>query len=160
MSLDASTASAVPLSLKLASLPGAVGATLGPGPWRTIEQDRILAFANATGDHQWIHVDPERAAEGPFGAAIAHGYLTLSLVPLMLEELLHFTDRSSGINYGIDKVRFVHPVPAGGRVRLRGSLLSASPQSAGIQYRVGLIVELDGVDKPAMVGELIALGLP
>ncbi len=147
----------VPFTTDISDIEQAVGTELGPGPWVTIGQDRIDAFAHATGDHQWIHVDPERAATGPFGRTIAHGYLTLSLVPLLMEGILEITGRSSGVNYGIDKVRFVTPVPEGSRIRMVGSILAVTPRAGGMQYRLGLTVELEGAEKPAMVGEFIAL---
>lgn len=147
-------------TIVLTDIESAVGASLGPGPWVPIEQERIDAFAEATGDHQWIHVDTDRAADGPFGRTIAHGYLTLSLVPLLMQGILDVTGRSSGVNYGIDKVRFVNPVPEGARVRMHGSILAATPRSGGMQYRLGLTIEVEGVEKPAMVGEFIVLAFP
>ena len=153
-------ANAVPLIVEMSNIEKVVGTSLGPGPWMTIEQDRIDRFAEATGDHQWIHVDPERSAAGPFGRTIAHGYLTLSLVPLLMNGIFDVTGRSSGVNYGVDKVRFVTPVPEGARVRMSGSVLTASPRAGGIQYRLGLAIELEGSEKPAMVGEFIALAFP
>jgi acyl dehydratase len=160
MTLDTEVATVVPLVIDLGDLDQAVGAALGPGPWMRIEQDQIDAFADATGDHQWIHVDRERAADGPFGRTIAHGYLTLSLVPMLMAGILDVTGRSSGVNYGIDTVRFVNPVPEGGRIRMRGTIVEVAPRSGGVQYRLALTVELEGVEKPAMVGEFIVLAFP
>lgn len=160
MTINVSGDVAPPLVLGLDEVEGAVGADLGPCQWMTIDQDRIDAFAEATGDHQWIHVDREKASAGPFGRTIAHGYLTLSLVPLLLEQIIEVTGRSSGVNYGIEKVRFIHPVHEGARLRMRGSILSAAQRSGGVQYRLGLTIELEGVDRPAMVGEFIVLALP
>lgn len=151
---------AAPLVADISEIEGAVGAALGPGPWMTIDQDRIDMFAEATGDHQWIHVDPDRSAVGPFGRTIAHGYLTLSLVPLLMNDILEVTGRSSGVNYGVDKVRFVTPVPEGARIRMSGSILEATPRAGGLQYRLGLTIELENAEKPAMVGEFIALVFP
>lgn len=160
MTLNTDVEALKPLSVDLADIEGAVGLPLGPGPWVSIEQERIDAFADATGDHQWIHVDTERAADGPFGRTIAHGYLTLSLVPLLMQGVLDVTGRSSGVNYGMDKVRFVNPVPEGARVRMHGSILSAVARSGGMQYRLALTIEVEGVEKPAMVGEFIVLAFP
>lgn len=151
---------AVPFTTDMSDIEKTVGTMLGPGPWVTIEQDRIDVFAEATGDHQWIHVDPERSAVGPFGRTIAHGYLTLSLVPLLMNGILEVTGRSSGLNYGIDKVRFVTPVPEGARIRMSGSILAVTPRAGGTQYRLGLTIELEGAEKPAMVGEFIVLAFP
>ncbi|GAA3973595.1 MaoC family dehydratase [Actinomadura viridis] len=141
-------------------LEDAVGRELGPGPWMTIDQDRIDGFARATGDHQWIHVDVERAAAGPFGRTIAHGYLTLSMVPQLLGEILDVTGRGSGVNYGIDRVRFISPVAEGSRIRMRGRLTGAAPRGEGVQYRLELVIELEGSERPAMAGEFIVLALP
>jgi acyl dehydratase len=160
MTINTPADRALPTVISLADIEESVGVELGPGPWLTVEQDRIDAFAEATGDHQWIHVDRERAAAGPFGRTIAHGYLTLSLVAAMMGDVIEVTDRSSGINYGIDKVRFVTPVREGSRIRMRGSVLAAEPRSGGMQYRLGLSIEIEGVEKPAMVGEFIVLAYP
>lgn len=149
-----------PTVVALADIQDSIGVELGPGPWLTVEQDRIDAFADATGDHQWIHVDRGRSAQGPFGRTIAHGYLTLSLVACMMGDVIEVTGRSSGINYGIDKVRFVSPVREGSRIRMRGSVLAAAPRAGGVQYRLGLSIEIEGEEKPAMVGEFIVLAFP
>jgi acyl dehydratase len=148
------------LTIDMSEIAGAVGAELGPSSWLVMEQDRIDAFAEATGDHQWIHVDLERAANGPFGGTIAHGYLTLSMVPRLLEEILQVTGRSSGINYGMEKVRFINPVRAGASIRMRGSILEVTPRSGGMQYRLELVIELQGAEKPAMAGEFLVLAYP
>lgn len=149
-----------PLTIHLSEIEGAVGAELGPSPWLVMEQERIDAFAEATGDHQWIHVDLERAANGPFGGTIAHGYLTLAMVPLLLEDILRVTGRSSGLNYGMEKVRFINPVRAGASIRMRGSILDVTPRSGGMQYRLELVIELQGAEKPAMAGEFLVLAFP
>jgi acyl dehydratase len=130
---------------------------LGTSEWHTIDQRQIDLFAEATGDDQWIHVDPERAAQGPFGMTIAHGYLTLSMLVLMLSEVLQIEGARMGINYGIDKVRFTAPVPVGSRVRTRAKLLAVEKRGDGILYRVGVQVEIEGAEKPALVGELLYL---
>ncbi len=160
MTIDIEKASPTPFTVAMTEAEGAVGAELGPSPWFTVSQDRIDLFAEATGDHQWIHVDVERAATGPFGGTIAHGYLTLSLVPILMQQVLQVTGRSSGVNYGMEKVRFITPVREGARVRMRGSILGATPRSGGMQMRLTLTIEIEGVDKPAMVGEFITLAFP
>ena len=143
--------------LTLAELDGAAGLELEPSEWVTIEQRAIEQFAEATGDHQWIHVDPEKAAQGPFGTTVAHGYLSLSLLPGLLGSMLSVTDARMGINYGIEKVRFTAPVPSGSRVRLKAVVNSAERRGEGVLYRVGAEVEIEGADKPAMVGEVVYL---
>ncbi len=160
MTLDAGPTSAAPFTIDMSQIEDAVGADLGPSPWLAIDQDRIDAFAAATGDHQWIHVDADRAETGPFGRTIAHGYLTLSMVPQLLTEILHVTGRSSGVNYGMEKVRFINPVREGSRIRMIGSILAATPRAGGMQYRLKLVIELEGAEKPAMVGEFIVLAFP
>jgi acyl dehydratase len=136
---------------------GAVGRDLGRTDWLLIEQDRIDTFADATGDHQWIHVDPERARSGPFGSTIAHGYLTLSLANLFLPQLLHFERLAMGVNYGCDKVRFPAPVPVGSRVRGHGQVVAAEPvKGGGVQVTVRITVDIDGHDKPGCVVDTIS----
>jgi acyl dehydratase len=130
---------------------------LGSSSWHTIEQGHIDLFADATGDHQWIHVDPEAAAQGPFGTTIAHGYLSLSMVVTLLSEVLNVEGAKMGINYGIDKVRFTSPVPSGSDVRLHAKLLSGEPRGEGVLYKVGVQVEIKGSEKPALVGEVLYL---
>ena len=133
------------------------GADLGATEWQVIGQERIDQFADATGDHQWIHVDVERAtAESPFGGPIAHGYLTLSLVNLFLPELLSVERFSAGINVGLDKVRFPTPVPAGSRLRGRGEVISAEEARGGVQVVVRVTVEVEGSDKPACVADTVS----
>lgn len=148
------------LQLRLSEVEASVGQELGPGSWFTVEQERIDAFAEATGDHQWIHVDRERAASGPFERTIAHGYLTLSLIPILLADVFDVSERSSGVNYGMDQVRFVSPVPEGSRIRLSGRIASAQPKAGGVQYRLDLTIELEGSEKPAAVGQFLALAFP
>ena len=149
-----------PFQVALDQIESAVGASLGPSPWFTVDQERIDRFAEATGDHQWIHVDAVRAADGPFGRTIAHGYLTLSLIPILLADVLDVTGRSSGVNYGVEGVRFVTPVPEGSRIRMVGTIADASPKAGGIQYRLDLKIELEGSTKPAVVGQFLALAFP
>jgi acyl dehydratase len=130
---------------------------LGSSAWHKIEQRQIDLFAEATGDHQWIHVDPDMAAQGPFGTTIAHGYLSLSMVVMMLSEVLHVEGARMGINYGIDKVRFTAPVPVDSEVRLRARLLQGEPRGEGVLYKVGIQVEIKDAEKPALVGEVLYL---
>jgi acyl dehydratase len=136
----------------------AVGHELGVSQWIAIDQDRINAFAEATGDHQWIHVDVERAgSESPYGTTIAHGFLTLSLIPALSKDNYRVDDAKMGINYGLNKVRFLAPVPAGSRVRLRSELVDAKKvNDTTVDLTVRQTVELDGSDKPAAVAEVIA----
>lgn len=134
----------------------AVGQNLGATDWMTIEQDRIDTFADATGDHQWIHVDPAQAAEGPFGTTIAHGYLTLALTNLFQPQLLEVQNISMGVNYGANKVRFPSPVPVGSRIRGTGTITAADEIAGGVQTTVTLMVEVEGAEKPACIVESIS----
>jgi acyl dehydratase len=139
----------------------AVGQKLGASDWLTIEQSRIDQFASATGDHQWIHVDPERAKSGPFGATIAHGYLTLSLVNAFLPQLIEVRSVSMGVNYGCDRVRFPSPVRVGSRVRGVGELVAAEEVKGGaVQATVRVSVEIEGSDRPACVVDTISRFVP
>ena len=151
----------MPLEITVAELSETDGLDLGSSPWQTMAQERVDTFADATDDHQWIHVDPERAAEGPFGGTIAHGYLTLSLVPSLLKELMTITDHGRGTNYGLEKVRFTAPVPVGAEIRLSASVPEATRRDdGGVHYRVALRIEIKGQERPAMVGESIYLTYP
>ena len=143
--------------LTLAELEAANGLELEPSEWVTIEQRAIELFAEATGDHQWIHVDPEAAAKGPFGTTVAHGYLSLSLLPMLMGQVLRVADARMGINYGIERMRFTAPVPSGSQVRLLAKVGSAERRGEGVLYRVGVEVEIKGGDKPALVGEVLYL---
>ncbi|MFJ3417396.1 MaoC family dehydratase [Streptomyces sp. NPDC086082] len=127
------------------------GSDLGTSEWIEVTQERIDTFADATGDHQWIHVDPERAAAGPFGAPIAHGYLTLSLFIPLFTELLDVEGVSTKVNYGLNKVRFPAPVKAGSRIRLVAKLASVEDVPGGVQIAVEGTIEIDGGPKPAAV---------
>jgi len=138
----------------------AAGEDLGTSEWITVEQDRVDAFAEATGDHQWIHVDVERAASGPFGGTIAHGYLTLSLVPWLGSQVFALETPGARLNYGVNKVRFPSPVPVGSRVRAHVSITAVTDIAAGKQMQVRYVVELEGADKPACVAETVVLLLP
>jgi Acyl dehydratase len=132
-------------------LPNLVGADLGVTDWIEITQDQVNLFADATDDHQWIHVDPERAAAGPFGAPIAHGFLTLSLLIPLWGALLDVEGVKTKVNYGLDRVRFVSPVPVGGRIRLRGEIAEVAEVAGGSQITVDITIELEGGTKPAVV---------
>lgn len=140
-----------------ASVLAAVGTELGTTDWVGIGQERINTFADATGDHQWIHVDPERAKTGPFGACVAHGYLTLSLANLFLPQLVSYERLKLGVNYGCDRVRFPAPVKVGSRVRGRGEVVAAEPvKGDGVQVTVRISVDIEGADKPGCVVDTIS----
>jgi acyl dehydratase len=141
---------------KLSDLQLLVGHDVGASEWITIEQSRIDAFAQATGDHQWIHVDPARAANGPFGATVAHGFLTLSLLPLFSETAFTIDDVRMGINYGLNRVRFAAPVRVGSRLRAHFKLLSFEPLEGGAQLTVQATFEIEGQAKPACVAESVS----
>ena len=135
----------------------AEGRDLGVTDWVEIRQQRIDQFADATDDHQWIHVDPERAKDGPFGACIAHGYLTLALANLFLPQLVSYQRLKMGVNYGCDKVRFPAPVKVNARIRGRGEVVAAEPvKGDGVQVTVRISVEIDGSDKPGCVVDTIS----
>jgi acyl dehydratase len=138
----------------------ATGQHLGHTDWLDMAQDRVNLFADATGDHQWIHVDPERAKEGPFGATIAHGYLTLSLANLFLPQLMEVQDVSMGVNYGCDRVRFPAPVPVGSRIRGAGEVISAEEVKGGIQVVVRITVEIEDSERPACIVDTISRFYP
>ncbi len=140
----------------LADLAALVGQPLAESQWMLVEQSRIDAFAQATGDHQWIHTDPQRAAEGPFGSTVAQGFLTLSLLPAMLKTGFAIDDVRMGINYGLNHVRFPAPVPAGSRVRARLKLLNFEPlPGSGAQLTLEATLEREGSAKPVCVAELL-----
>jgi acyl dehydratase len=149
-------------TLTMAELEEAKDLDLGTSSWHEIDQERINTFAEATGDHQWIHVDPEAAASGPFGGTVAHGYLTLSLLPMLLSEVVTVSDAVMGLNYGTEKIRFTAPVPSGSRVRLRAKVNSSERKGPSILYRIGVQIEVEGHEKPALVGEVVymAAGAP
>lgn len=141
----------------VATVLAAVGRDLGVTEWMTITQDRIQLFADATGDHQWIHVDEVRAAAGPFGACVAHGYLTLSLANRFLPELVRYDGLKMGVNYGCERVRFPAPVPAGSRVRGHGEVVAAEElKRGGVQATIRITVQVEGSDKPACVADTIS----
>ena len=143
--------------LTVEELEGTGERELGTSAWHPVEQRSIDLFAEATGDHQWIHVDPEAAAAGPFGGTIAHGYLSLSMLPMLMSEVLSVEGARMGVNYGIERVRFTAPVPTGSEVRLHAKLLSGERRGEGVLYRVGVQVEIRGSEKPALVGEVLYL---
>jgi acyl dehydratase len=131
------------------------GRDLGRSDWLEITQERVNQFADATGDHQWIHVDTERAAQGPFGGTIAHGYLTLSLIIPLFAGLLEIKGVSMGVNYGLEKVRFPSPVRVGSKIRLAGTVAEATEVSGGVQLTVDFTIEIDGQAKPACVARAV-----
>ncbi|MFD9679304.1 MaoC family dehydratase [Rhodococcus sp. NPDC059969] len=139
-----------------AELEKLIGQELGPTEWYDITQERINAFAEATNDHQWIHVDPERAASSALGSTIAHGLFSLSLGPQCSYQLIHFDGFAHSLNYGYDKVRFPAPVPVGSRVRMRATVVSAEQLPGGIQVKMSQVVEREGSDKPVVVAESVA----
>ena len=140
----------------LAELQPLVGQVLGASEWIEVTQERIALFADATGDHQWIHLDRERAAAGPFGTTIAHGFLTLSLLPEMGASAMEVQNTRMGVNYGLNKVRFPAPVPSGSRLRGHFKLLSFEPLEGGAQLVFEVTMEREGFDKPVCVAESIA----
>jgi len=144
-----------------AELLDAVGKQLGQSDWVKIDQDRINLFADATDDHQWIHVDPEKAKDGPFGSCIAHGYLTLSLVNRFLPQIIDVQGISMGVNYGCDKIRFPAPVPVGSKIRGSGEVIKAEEvKGNAIQATVRITIEIDGNDRPAAIVDTISRYFP
>jgi acyl dehydratase len=141
----------------LEEISDAVGEVLGTTDWLRIDQDRVNAFADATDDHQWIHVDVERAAAGPFGGTIAHGYLTLSLLPLFGTQVLRLETPGAKLNYGLNKVRFPAPVPVGTRVRAHAKVVDVVDVPAGKQVTFGWTIEIEDAPKPACVAETVVL---
>lgn len=152
------------MSVRVFETPGAllaaVGETFGPTEWVAIEQDRIDQFAQATDDHQWIHVDPAKAKDGPFGGTIAHGYLTMSLVNRFLPEMIDVQGISMGVNVGVDRLRFMNPVRSGSRIRGVGELVKAEEMKGGIQSVVRVTIEIEGQEKPACIVDTISRYFP
>ena len=141
----------------IAELPSLKGTELGTSDWFEVTQERVNTFADATGDHQWIHVDVERAkAESPFGGPIAHGYLTLSLVVPLVSQTYTVTDQKMGVNYGLNKVRFPAPVPVGSKVRARATLMDVEEITGGLQNTFAVTIEREGGDKPVCIAEALA----
>jgi acyl dehydratase len=143
-----------------AALIGSEGTTLGPTDWLAIEQDRVNGFADVTGDHQWIHVDAERAKDGPFGGTIAHGYLTMSLVNYFLPQLIEVRGFAHAVNVGADRLRFLAPVRVGARIRGVGEIISIEDIKGAIQSVVRVTVEIEGSEKPACVVDTISRYFP
>jgi acyl dehydratase len=138
-----------------------VGEEIAVSDWLTITQEQVNLFADATGDHQWIHIDVERAKQGPFGATIAHGFLTLSLLPKLIESSVEVKETRMGVNYGLNKVRFTSPVPVGSRLRARSKLLAADKiDNDGWQFTWNVTIEREGSDKPACIAESISRRYP
>ena len=138
-------------TIAYADVPGLAGTDLGYTEWAEITQQQVNTFADATGDHQWIHVDPERAKDGPFGGPIAHGFLTLSLAVTFWTELLEVEGVTTKVNYGLDKVRFISPVRVGARVRMNAVVAEITDMPGGYQLTVDQTIEIDGASKPAVV---------
>ncbi|MGW6422376.1 MaoC family dehydratase [Nocardia sp. NPDC055053] len=141
----------------VAELEAAVGTHLGYSAWHPVTQEQVNIFAEATGDHQWIHVDVEKAAQGPFGTTIAHGYLTLSLVPMLVAEVYQLEGVKMGVNYGANKLRFPAPVPVGSEVRAGVELQSVAPGAGGYLVTAKVVIECAGGDKPVCVVETVSL---
>jgi acyl dehydratase len=157
----AATLAAMKTFQTLAEVPPLVGQELAVSDWITITQEQVNLFAQATGDHQWIHVDVEKAKAGPFGAPIAHGFLTLSLIPKFFESSLEIVQARMGVNYGLNKVRFTSPVPVGSRLRARMKLLACDPiDNGGMQMTWGVTIEREGVDKPVCIAESLSRRYP
>ena len=150
----------MPVTLTMDELADATDVDLGVSDWMTVTQEMIDTFADATGDHQWIHVDPDRAADGPFGTTIAHGYLTLSLLPQLVGDLLEVPDATMGVNYGIDRLRLTAPVPVDSRIRGRATLAGTEPKGGGLLLRIDATVEVEGQDRPALVGTVLYVRTP
>lgn len=142
-----------------AELPGLAGQEIGHSDWMVVSQERINQFAEATGDHQWIHIDVERAKK-EMGTTIAHGFLTLSLLPMLAAQIMRTTGVSRGINYGLNKLRFTGMVPSGARVRLKEKMLSVEPKGDGLQLTRECTVEIEGQDRPALVAEWVTVVYP
>jgi acyl dehydratase len=140
----------------LDALRAGVGEHIGHSEWHTVTQEQVNTFAEATGDHQWIHVDPEAAAKGPFGTTIAHGYLTLSLIPMFSAQAMRIEGVRMGVNYGLNKVRFPAPVPVGSAVRAAFRIVSVEDVKDGVQVTTEVTIEREGGDKPACVAETVA----
>jgi acyl dehydratase len=132
-----------------------VGEHLGHSEWRQVTQEQVNLFADATGDHQWIHVDVERAKAGPFGTPIAHGYLTLSLLPALMPEIVQVTDVAMAVNYGLNRLRFPGPVPVGSNIRAGATLDDVEDVAGGAQVTLGVTFEVEGVSKPVCVAEVL-----
>ncbi|MEU4834031.1 MaoC family dehydratase [Streptosporangium sp. NPDC023615] len=144
----------------ITEIKAAVGEHLGHTDWHEVTQEQVNLFADATHDHQWIHVDVEKAAQGPFGATIAHGYLSLSLLPFFMSQLFRVNGLAMGINYGLNKVRFPSPIPVGSRIRAGAELIDLKGTPSGYLSNMRMTVEIEGRDKPACVAETLSLYIP
>lgn len=141
--------------IDITDLPSKVGEHIGYSGWHTVTQEQVNLFADATGDHQWIHVDPERAKSGPFGGPIAHGYLTLSLIPALLPEVLAVSGVTMGVNYGTNKVRFPAPVPVGSELRLGATLAAVEEVQTGVQVTLDVVLEVKDAPKPSCAAQVV-----
>jgi acyl dehydratase len=141
--------------IDITDLPSKVGEHIGYSGWHTVTQEQVNLFADATGDHQWIHVDPERAKSGPFGGPIAHGYLTLSLIPALLPEVLAVSGITMGVNYGTNKVRFPSPVPVGSELRLGLTLAAVEEVQGGVQVTLDVVLEVKDAPKPSCAAQVV-----
>lgn len=141
-------------------LKAAVGATFGPTDWFEVTQDAVNLFADATGDHQWIHIDVEKAKAGPFGSTIVHGFMTLSLIPMFSPQLFAVEGVKMGVNYGCDKVRFPHPVPVGSKVRASATLAEVTDIAMGSRATWDWVLEAEGIDKPVCVARMLSVVVP
>jgi acyl dehydratase len=141
--------------IDITDLPSKVGEHIGYSRWHTVTQEQVNLFADATGDHQWIHVDPERAKSGPFGGPIAHGFLTLSLVPALLPEVLAVSGVTMGVNYGTNKVRFPAPVPVGSELRLGATLAAVEEVQTGVQVTLDVVLEVKDAPKPSCAAQVV-----
>lgn len=150
----------MPTTMTLDELAAANDLELGTSDWLEVTQDMVNQFADATLDHQWIHVDIEKANAGPFGGPIAHGFLTLSFLPHLMAQVLTVTGVSAGVNYGLDKLRFTAPVPVGSRVRAHGKLLNTEPKGPGVMARIEITVEIEGAERPALVATWLVIRYP
>ncbi|HEV7416623.1 MaoC family dehydratase [Tianweitania sediminis] len=147
------------MHIKIEELPTLVGREVGVSDWLLVDQDRVNRFADATGDHQWIHVDVERATR-ELGGTIAHGYLTLSLVPALVDDMLTFEQSSHNLNYGADRLRFTAPVKVGKRVRARKTIKTVEPRGGGWQITAEIKIEIEGEEKPALIMDMRTLAFP
>jgi acyl dehydratase len=141
--------------IDITDLPSKVGEHIGYTGWHTVTQEQVNLFADATGDHQWIHVDPERAKSGPFGGPIAHGYLTLSLIPALLPEVLAVSGITMGVNYGTNKVRFPSPIPVGSELRLGLTLAAVEEVQGGVQVTLDVVLEVKDAPKPSCAAQVV-----
>lgn len=144
----------------LSTLPATVGQHLGHSEWHTITQEQVDLFAEATGDRQWIHVDTERAASGPFGGTIAHGYLTLSMIPMLGQQVYRFDNITMAVNYGTDRVRFLQPVRVGSRIRAGVEVVGVEPGRQGTRMVLRCTIDIERADRPACVAETVVLLVP